>query len=201
MSLFVDKNFRTYSLSGFQDLEPERIAPPSSEYADTVKLSHIRNGVLANKEIVNFAEDCIDVVQAKDIALDALVLEPRGQNGITIKGASESVDVSGVLICHGRKSDVCLGQFWNGWRPGVPPTRGVDIRLVAKDGVPPLVEVWDATIPNGTAMRIKVVPKWKWWPYFVFQYCLLRADNLWRRLTRQKPVDTQFYQPGTLVPA
>lgn len=204
MSTFTDaKSFRYYLRDGEKDLTTERIDPQTSAYPDTVRVGHVTGVVLANKTIVNYDEDCVDSVGGKNILLRNCSLSPKGRNGITVKGASEGFTAEGLTFnSHGRECDVELGAFDNGWYPGRPPTRGTkltgfgsaDIRKV-------LIKVWDAEDPVVSFPHVIVrIPKWKWFPYCLFRYVWLRAENLYRRLRKMHLIDVTAYRPGTLQP-
>jgi hypothetical protein len=73
----------------------------------------------------------------------------------------------------GKDYSIELGQFDNYWTPGRPPTRGVKIENVhSVGGNKVIVRVWDAetpTIVNSPNVVVKKIPKFIWYPYFLFR--------------------------------
>lgn len=179
--------------SNTTDDKVERLPPLETErgdWPDTLKVSNASNVEVSNKTIRNWSEDCLDLVRVTNGYFFGLVLFPRGRNGITIKGASSWVIVRFRLVERGRSCDVEIGAFDNYWYPGRPPTRQIGL-YPDPNGYAPVVRLWDAT--NVTVLgphRLMRVPKYVWFPYFLFRYALLRAGNLWRRLTKRPLIPT-----------
>lgn len=188
-STFVDNNYRSIAgQTGVEDREPETLITDST-IDDTLKISNSSEIVLANKNIGNRGEDCVDIVRGRQIICQDFVLAPFGRNGITVKGASSDVFFTGLSIQrHGQITDIELGQFDNYWYPGRPPTKECTFfgRGMPFDGDRVRVTVWDAEVSEedfqfDSGVKITRVSRWIWYPYFIFQYTRIRAENLIRR--------------------
>lgn len=196
MSTFVDKNFRSYTESGTIDTVPE-LMDAGPEFNDTLKCSsNVRDLRIANKTVVNRKEDCVDLCRVYDGTFRNLTLRPKGENGITLKGASAGNYFPQLRFeSHGKRCDIELGQFDNYWYPGRPATRGnvFEIEDVA-DSAPIHVNIWDAEqneISGPNRFTVTKVPKAVWLPYFLFRYSWLRVENLVRRLRGLTPIATK----------
>lgn len=160
------------------------------EWPDTLKVSNAHNVEVSNKTIRNWKEDCLDVVRVTTGSFLKLTLFPYGKNAITVKGASSWVVLGFKLLANGRECDVEIGGFDNYWYPGRQPTRMTGV-YVDPSGLPAVVKLWDAEDTNVFGPhRIVRVPRYVWLPYFLYRYTLLRAGNLWRRLTKRPLIPT-----------
>jgi hypothetical protein len=124
-----------------------------------------------------------------DSTFTGLRLNPLGPNAITIKGASSGILVHFYLESNGTRCDVELGQFDNYWYPGRPPTS--DILLENRGPLRALVLLWDATEPVTVGPhQLRRIPKFVWFPYFLFRYMQLRLENVYRRLRKLPLIKT-----------
>lgn len=211
MSSFIDKNFESITTTGFNDAE-FRTIDPGKEFNDTVKLSsNVWDVTYSNKTVINWVEDCLDLCRVFSSRFYRLKLFPRGRNGITVKGASVGNNFWEIEFgCHGSECDIELGQFDNYWYPGRPPTShnafsarpdpsttGSVIWGYPADAVDPehpvKIILWDAETNtfDFKHVSIKRVPKYIWFPYFLFRYVSLRAENLIRRLRKLPAIATK----------
>lgn len=196
MSSFIDYNYRSITEDNFVDNTPEVIPKPGDSFRDdpkgndTLKLSNCRNVVVSNKTIWNWREDCLDLCRVHGAVLSNLILYPLGPNGITVKGASSDNLVEFALMRHGSRCDVELGQFDNYWYPGRPPTR--DTHIVVLGVVPAKILLWDSTEPKVEGPHtIRRIPKFVWFPYFLFRYTQLRLENVYRRIKKLPLIKTK----------
>jgi hypothetical protein len=198
MTSFTDSNYRSIAdQNGFVDLSPERLDPPPAA-DDTLKVSHSDDVHVGFKEILNSGEDCVDLVRVNRSVFQSLTLWPFGRNGITIKGASADVFFTDLKFeRHGRECDIELGQFDNYWYPGRAPTQLVTFfgRGMAFDGDALRVKVWDAEVEDedfqiDSGVDIKRIPKWVWYPYFLFRYTQIGVTNVIRKFRKQELIKT-----------
>jgi hypothetical protein len=197
-SFNTDKNYRSiYEQDGYSDLEPEVINVTG--YDDTLKVGKSQFVNISNKTISNDGEDCVDLVRVKDSVFHTLELRPFGRNGLTVKGASSNVEFSDLKFGrHGKECDIELGQFDNYWYPGRPPTQKIIAHGPGMAGLfddPIRVRVWDAEVRDAefffdSGVKITRVPKWVWYPYFIFQYARIRVENVYRKLRNLEPIKT-----------
>lgn len=200
-SSFIDHNYISVAdRLAFVDekkdvLDPAEDAIAPSAVNDTLKISNSSNVTIGNKTIVNYNEDCLDLCRVHSSAFYNLVLDPRGRNGVTVKGASSNILLNVTLVAHGSECDIELGQFDNYWYPGRPPTRDVTIKARSTDGQPVVVRLWDAELGEVNSFipgaRIVRVPKYVWFPYFLFRYTQLRLENVVRRFRGLTPIRTK----------
>ena len=175
MSGTTDTNWRSYGpiddgttvdAANWQaPLDPEN-------WDDLVKCSNCTGLVISGLTIPASREDSIDCVRGSNYLIQSCTI--RGS--VTVKGAIEGFELNNCVI----SGTVELGQYDNYWFKGRAPTRYV--RLVnscSPDGSPIRVKLWDAEIAliAGTSVQVTRIPKWIWWPYFLF-----------RRLTNPKAV-------------
>lgn len=193
---FVDKNFRSYTESDVFDIIAE-LLDAGPEFNDTLKCSDNARGLrVSNKTIVNRNEDCVDLCRVFDGTFRNLTLRPKGDNGITIKGASAGNYFPELRIeSHGKRCDIEFGQFDNYWYPGRPATRSNVIEIVeVTDSRPVHVIFWDAEdneVSSPTRLTYTRVPKWVWFPYFLFRYSWLRVENIYRKFRGMSPIKTK----------
>ena len=198
MSSFKDNsNTRsTAGVNGFTDTIVEILVPNPGD-SDTRKFSNCQNVECANKYIVGAAEDCLDLCRVDDSTFNDLLLEPKGNNGITIKGASNNVSIHATFHSHGKQCDVELGQFDNYWYVGRYPTENISLFVASTTGKPVKIRVWDgevgviSTPADGPGFTVTYVPKFVWFPYFCFRYAQLRLENLIRKFRKQPLIATR----------
>jgi hypothetical protein len=195
-STFTDKNFHSiYEQDGYTDVEPETLNPVGID--DTLKVGKSSDVTIANKTVMNSGEDCVDLVRVHNSWFLHLTLWPFGRCGITVKGASTDIDFAALKFeRHGRECDIEIGQFDNYWYPGRSPTVGVDAYGPGMvDGTPVRVRLWDAEVNEcnflfDSGVEIDRVPKWIWYPYFLFRYAQIRAENVYRKLRGRELIKT-----------
>lgn len=144
-----------------------------SIYDDVMKFSNCENVSVKEVTVCGGQEDCIDVVRGKNYIFQDLNLCPL-KNGITIKGSVDGWYLKNILF--GRKGDaytIEIGQYDNYWTPSTLPTRnGVIENVKIADGSQVVVRVWDGEKPlliNAHNVKIVKIPKFIWFPYFVFR--------------------------------
>ena len=175
MSGTTDTNWRSYgpiddgttvdAASWQAPLDPEN-------WDDLVKCSNCNGLVISGLTIPASREDSIDCVRGSNYLIQSCTI--RGS--VTVKGAIEGFELNNCVI----SGTVELGQYDNYWFKGRAPTRYVRlVNCCSPDGSPIRVKLWDAEIAliAGTSVQVTRIPKWIWWPYFLF-----------RRLTNPKAV-------------
>ena len=175
MSGTADVNWRSYgpvddgttvdAASWQAPLDPEN-------WDDLVKCSNCTGLTISGLTIPASREDSIDCVRGSNYLIQSCTI--RGS--VTVKGAIEGFELNNCVI----SGTVELGQYDNYWFKGRAPTRYVRlVNCCSPDGSPIRVKLWDAEIAliAGTSVKITRIPKWIWWPYFLF-----------RRLTNPKAV-------------
>ena len=161
-------------------------APPilPKQFDDIEKFSNCTNTAVVGLRGEAGREDFIDAVRGRNISIHNVIIEPSGSKGaICIKGSYDGYVIDDVVYeGHGSEYDIEIGQFDNYWRPGRAPTRNGIIRhVVANDGKPVVVKLYDAEEPmfgDGCHVEVIRIPKWKWFPYFLFRYVTIRIQNL-----------------------
>jgi len=202
MSSFVDKDYRSINTSGFQDFAVEVIDPPHlysvHKFDNTLKLSsRIRDVLIANKEIYNYRQGCVDACRVSYSFLDRLTLHPFGDFGVKLKGSAVGNRFADLaFIRQAKKYEIELGQFDNYWYPGRAPTRMNSFRARPTDEGDLQVRVilWDADETNAFSfpnLKITRVPKFVWFPYFLLRYAQLRATNFIRKLAGKPVIPTK----------
>lgn len=139
---------------------------------DLVKCSNCTGLVVSGLTIPASREDSIDCVRGGNYTVQNCAIG----GSVTVKGAINGFTLYGSVV----SGTIELGQYDNYWKPGRAPTQNVSILdCTSPDGSPIRVKVWDAEVPfaRNTNVRITKVPKWIWFPYFLF-----------RRLTNPKAV-------------
>ena len=139
---------------------------------DLVKCSNCTGLTISGLTIPASREDSIDCVRGSNYLIQSCTI----QGSVTVKGAIEGFELNNCVI----SGTVELGQYDNYWFKGRAPTRYVRlVNCCSPDGSSIRVKLWDAEIAliAGTNVKITKVPKWIWWPYFLF-----------RRLTNPKAV-------------
>ena len=142
------------------------------EWDDLFKCSNVENLTATGLVIPASREDSIDCVRGKDYSFQSCVIE----GSVTVKGAIDGLKLYNCVV----SGTVELGQYDNYWTRGRAPTQNVSILdTTSPDGSPIRVKVWDAEMPfvQNSNVTVTKVPKWIWWPYFLF-----------RRLTNPKAV-------------
>ena len=157
------------------------------DYSDILKFSNCTDILVSQCYIEGGKEDCVDAVRGNNYTIKDSDLAPE-KNGITIKGSIDGFRIENVEFDgHGTECDIDIGQFDNYWYIGRAPTRNITIKNVnAKDGKPIKIRLWDSTTPTIISSNVKVikVPKFIWWPYFVFRAIQTRGFK-----NVAKPVD------------
>ena len=171
----VDKNYESHALENGRVIENKTYPETgvnAGDYSDILKFSSCVGMTVDNCEIFGGKEDCIDAVRGELYTFKNTTLHPV-HNGITLKGSIDTVVIENIKFeTHGKDCDIDLGQYDNYWYIGRPPTRNIQITgSSAADGKPIIVRVWDAEVPKVTNSNVKIikVPKFIWWPYFVFR--------------------------------
>ena len=175
MSGTADVNWRSYGpvddgttvdAANWQaPLDPEN-------WDDLVKCSNCTGLTISGLTIPASREDSIDCVRGSNYLIQSCTI----QGSVTVKGAIEGFELNNCVI----SGTVELGQYDNYWFKGRAPTRYVRlVNCCSPDGSPIRVKLWDAEIAliAGTSVQVTRIPKWIWWPYFLF-----------RRLTNPKAV-------------
>ena len=175
MSGTADVNWRSYgpvddgttvdAASWQAPLDPEN-------WDDLVKCSNCTGLTISGLTIPASREDSIDCVRGSNYLIQSCTI----QGSVTVKGAIEGFELNNCVI----SGTVELGQYDNYWFKGRAPTRYVRlVNCCSPDGSPIRVKLWDAEIAliAGTSVQVTRIPKWIWWPYFLF-----------RRLTNPKAV-------------
>ena len=160
-------------------------------FSDVLKFSNCTNCTVDGCTVHGGKEDCIDVVRGSKYVIRNSTLLPY-KNGITLKGSIDGVLLENIIFDgHGSDCDIDIGQFDNYWWIGRPATRNVIINNVTSlDGKPVVVRLWDADAVTVTASNVKIVrvPKFIWWPYFVFRAAQTRGFK-----NVAKPVDANTF--------
>jgi hypothetical protein len=140
------------------------------EWDDLFKCSNVSNLTARGLTIPASREDSIDCVRGNNYSFESCGI----QGSVTVKGAIDGFTLRNCVI----SGTVELGQYDNYWVKGRAPTRNVSlIDCCSPDGSPVRVKLWDAEMPfaQNTAVNVVRIPKWIWFPYFLF-----------RRLTNRK---------------
>ena len=176
MSGTTDTNWRSYGpvddgttvdAANWQaPLDPEN-------WDDLVKCSNCTGLTISGLTIPASREDSIDCVRGDGYTVQNCTIG----GSVTVKGAIDGFTIYGSCV----SGTIELGQYDNYWTTkGRAPTQNVSILdCTSPDGSPIRVKVWDAEEPRieNTSVKITRIPKWIWWPYFLF-----------RRLTNPKAV-------------
>lgn len=186
----ADKNYESHVTEDGSVIEnrtiPDQDVIPG-DYSDILKFSNCTNTTVNNCKIYGGKEDCIDAVRGSNYVFKNLDLFPK-YNGITVKGSVDGVTVANVNFeTHGSDCDMEFGQYDNYWYIGRKPTRNINVvEVMPVDGSPVVIKLWDAETPAITNSNVKIIkiPKFIWWPYFVFRAIQTRG---WKNVA--KPVD------------
>ena len=167
MSGTADVNWRSYGpLDDDTTVDADNWQAPldPENWDDLVKCSNCTGLVVSGLTIPASREDSIDCVRGGNYTVQNC--EVGGS--ITVKGAINGFTLYGSVV----SGTIELGQYDNYWKPGRAPTQNVSILdSTSPDGSPIRVKVWDAETPfvRNTNARITKVPKWIWFPYFLFR--------------------------------
>jgi len=163
-----DTNWRSYvgpNDDGLTVDSAEWQAPLDSEnWDDLVKCSNCTGLTISGLTIPAGREDSIDCVRGSNYTVQNCTVH----GSVTIKGAINGLTLYGSVV----SGTIELGQYDNYWEPGRAPTQNVSILdCTSPDGSPIRVKVWDAEVPfvRNTNLKITKVPKWVWFPYFLFR--------------------------------
>ncbi len=153
-----DVNYKSYVNETGLFIDSWQNPETVSAYDDVMKFSNCTNVTVSG----------VLVLGGTDLSLVPLY------NGVTIKGSIENATFKNVSFeTTGKDYSIELGQFDNYWTPGRPPTRGVKIENVhSVSGAKVTVRVWDAEMPtiiNSPSVVVKKIPKFIWYPYFLFR--------------------------------
>jgi hypothetical protein len=168
MSGTADTNWRSYVGPQDDGLTVDSIdwqAPLNPmDYDDLVKGSNVSNLCVSGLTIPASREDSIDCVRGSNYTVQNCTVG----GSITVKGAINGFTLYGSCV----SGTIELGQYDNYWTRGRAPTQNVSILdCTSPDGSPIRVKVWDAELPfvRNTNVKITKVPKWIWFPYFLFR--------------------------------
>ncbi len=115
--------------------------------------------------------------------IDGVDLINNGTATIVCKGSFNNLLVQSCRFSGGGKYDIELGQFDNYWKPGRPPTRNITVSLCARyDNKPVRIICWDSEVPLVLSSNVKItkVPKFIWFPYFLFRYLLAHLKGTFK---------------------
>lgn len=150
---------------------------------DSLKFSQCFNVEAYGYHIVNHKEDTIDAVRGANYYFHDMVLQPRGRNGITLKGGIKGATLENIIFeGHGKECDIELGMWCDYDIVKRPKTRGVVIKNCrAKDGKPLIIRCWYAEKPTIINSNVKIL----WWPPIVSPaYFILRKKGLLGKLKK-----------------
>ena len=176
MSGTKDTNWRSYvgpQDNGIVVDAAEWQAPLDPEnWDDLFKCSNVDGLTARGLTVPASREDSVDCVRGKGYSFESCTFE----GSVTVKGSIDGFSLLNCVV----SGTVELGQYCNYWVKASAPTRSVSlVNCCSPDGSPIRVKIWDAEVPRieGTAVKVTKIPKWIWFPYFVF-----------RRLTNPKAV-------------
>ena len=168
MSGTADTNWRSYvgpKDDGLTVDAAEWQAPLDPQnWDDLVKGSNCTALTISGLTIPASREDSIDFVRGKNYVVQNCTVA----GSITAKGSIDGLTIYGCVV----SGTIELGQFDNYWQPGRAPTKNVlIIDCTSPDGSPIRVKVWDAEAPfvRNSKVQITKIPKWIWFPYFLFR--------------------------------
>jgi len=129
-------------------------------YSDTIKCSTRLTGFTGKfGEVRSGAEDALDINnRCTGIDITASVFVLRGTMGITAKGGSHDIRISGMIEGCGKECDVDLGNHSDQSRI---KTSGVHLNLRRADGAPVRVRVLNSDVPTfepGSGPYVYVFP-------------------------------------------
>lgn len=168
MSGTKDVNWRSYvgpKDNGRTITSEDWYAPDNPrEWDDLFKCSNVDGLSARCLTIPASREDSVDCVRGSNYLFYHCDL--RGST--TIKGSIDGVTIERCVI----SGTIELGQYDNYWTKGRAPTRNVKvIECVSPDNSPIRIKLWDAEMPVIVNTNVKIVriPKWIWYPYFLFR--------------------------------
>lgn len=181
-----DVNYRSHVDEEGVCVSPINWQPPENpkDFSDVLKFSRCHNTLVTGITLEAGKEDAIDAVRGNNYTIQKVNISCNGsRNGITVKGAIQGFTLEGLFfLSHGTKSDIELGQFDNYWYPGRPSTRDGTLRnVMAVDKKKVKIVVWDAEVPyagDNVDAEVQIIPKFIWFPYFLFRYVSIRVQNL-----------------------
>lgn len=185
----MDRNYQSLRNSLGEHLTPERWVPPElpAAFDDILKFSNCSKTMVEGLSLRSDSsapqENWIDCVRGDGYMFGDCKIGAAGVAGATIKGA---IDGWTFLFCafdKCAKYEVEVGQFDDYWRPGRKPTRhGYLSRCTRSDGGKVRVICWDADEPlhDSATVEVRKVPWVVWFPYFLFRFCCVRINRLFR---------------------
>ena len=168
-----DVNFKSYVEEEYLTIKAWDNPSDPAQFDDVMKFSNCKYVRVEGVTITGGMEDCIDAVRGKEYYFENLTLHPLN-NGITIKGSIDGWHLKNILFERkGNEYTIEIGQYDNYWTPSTPPTRNGTIENVKMaDGSKVTVRIWDGEKPqliNAPDVKIVKIPKFIWFPYFVFR--------------------------------
>jgi hypothetical protein len=168
MSGTADSNWRSYvgpKDDGLTVDAAEWQAPLDPEnYDDLFKCSNVDGLTVRGLTIPASREDSVDCVRGNNYRFENCTFE----GSVTVKGSIDGYELVNCII----SGTVEYGQYDNYWKWGRKPTRNLPMtNCCSPDGSPIRVKVWDAEVPFAQNSKVKItkVPKWIWFPYFLFR--------------------------------
>jgi hypothetical protein len=177
MSSTRDTNWKSYvgPKDNGRTVQPSDWVNPVNpkDYDDILKCSNVHGFTADWLRLPASREDSIDCVRGRKYHFARCAVH----GSTTLKGAIDGFSFYRCLFA----GTIELGQYDNYWYPGRPPTRdGMIEQCESIGGLNPIrIKLWDATAPvvYRSNVKITVIPKAVWFPYFLFRYFLNRG---WR---------------------
>lgn len=154
---------------------------------DSLKFSQCFNVEVFGYYIENRKEDTIDLVRGANYHFHDLTLNPRGNNGITIKGGAKNIKLENIVFdSHGKECDIELGMWCDYDIVKRPKVRNVEIiNCHAKDRKPLVLKCWYSEKPKIVNSNVKVL----WWPPIMSPVYFFARRKGW--LGKLKAVDPE----------
>ncbi len=152
---------------------------PDATIADTIKCSTgLTNFSLRIGRVTSGKEDCLDINNlCRGVSVTSELWTLRGTMGITAKGGSSNIYISGPMDGRGKECDVDLG---NASDQSHAKVTGVQLNLWRVDSGAVRVRVLNSDMPYevpGSGPYTYVFP-WKWTP---FRSMVVKIFMEWRR--------------------